>query len=320
MRSRAHFKAHPLHPALIPFPFAFLAGTAVFDIAGVFGDSRALSITAAHLTLAGIAAGLLAAVPGVIDYLHSVPPNSSGKKRATFHGAGNVAALLLFALAFALRRNDWTATTATILIQVGGALVLAYAGWLGGTLVTRNLISVDHRYANAGKWQEGSFEGAPGQEVTVARDDELQDGQMKLLHVSGRRVALARVGNRFHAVDDGCTHRSVPVAWLAIRRAHRAGDLRPGKKQRSHLWRPRSGRPGPVDNPEIALNQNPSALVQLHDRGQTGVRPGSDPMFDFGTHCAAGGQRWAAARRRTGDKSLISKGYSCRVNSGIPFG
>jgi nitrite reductase/ring-hydroxylating ferredoxin subunit/uncharacterized membrane protein len=181
-------------------------------MAGLFSDSQALSMTAAHLTLAGIAAGLLAAVPGVIDYVYSVPPNSSGKKRATLHGAANVAALLLFALAFALRRDDWTATAATILIQAAGALVLAYGGWLGGTLVTRNLISVDHRYANTGKWQEGSVQGAPGQQVTVAHADELQDGQMKLLHVNGRRIALARVSGGFHAVDDGCTHRGGSLA------------------------------------------------------------------------------------------------------------
>lgn len=212
MRSRAHFKAHPLHPALIPFPFAFLSGAAVFDLAGVIFTSTALSTTAAHLTLAGILTGLLAAVPGVIDYVYSVPPSSSAKRRAAKHGAANVAALLLFGLAFALRRADWTAGTATILVQLAGALVLGYAGWLGGTLVTRNLISVDHRYANAGKWQERSVEGTPGQEVTVASHDDLEDGQMKLLHVNGRRVALARAGNRFHAVDDRCTHRGGSLA------------------------------------------------------------------------------------------------------------
>src|SRR5688500_6355272 len=98
MRSRASFKAHPLHPALIPFPFAFLSGAALFDVAGWLVGSAALSMSAAHLTLAGIGAGLLAAVPGVIDYLYTVPPDSSGKARATRHAAGNVAALVLFGL------------------------------------------------------------------------------------------------------------------------------------------------------------------------------------------------------------------------------
>jgi hypothetical protein len=42
-----------------------------------------------------------------------------------------------------------------VLTLEGLALVLlATGGYLGGTLVTRNLIGVDHRYARAGKWRE----------------------------------------------------------------------------------------------------------------------------------------------------------------------
>ena len=212
MRSRAHFQAHPLHPALIPFPFAFLSGAAAFDLASVAIGNARLSQTAADLTLAGIIAGLLAAVPGIIDYVYTVPPASSGRKRALRHGLSNVSALALFAVAFVLRRPDWSAGPATILVETLGFAVLAYAGWLGGTLVTRNLISVDHRYADRGKWQEGTFTGKPGDEIVVAHEDDLRDGHMKLLHVNGRRIALARVGDDFLAVADGCTHRGGSLA------------------------------------------------------------------------------------------------------------
>lgn len=174
--------------------------------------SDALSISAAHLTLAGIAGGLVAAVPGVIDYLYTVPPASSGKARAMRHGAGNVVALALFGLAFATREMDWTATGLTVVLEAVGVMVLGYAGWLGGTLVTRNLISVDHRYADAGKWQEATLTGRPGEEIVVATQPDLQDGHMKLLHVNGRRIALARTGDRYHAVDDGCSHRGASLA------------------------------------------------------------------------------------------------------------
>jgi len=34
MRSKASCKGHPIHPALIPFPFAFLYGAFFFDLAG----------------------------------------------------------------------------------------------------------------------------------------------------------------------------------------------------------------------------------------------------------------------------------------------
>ena len=55
-------------------------------------------------------------------------------------------------------------------------------------------------------------EGGPGETVAVARADELKVGQMKLLHVGGRRVVLARTEKGHVAFDDRCTHRGGPLA------------------------------------------------------------------------------------------------------------
>src|SRR5919106_254969 len=139
MRSRAHIKAHPIHPALVPFPFAFLAGALPFDLLGMFLEKPGLSVTAAYLTIAGLSSGLLAAIPGAVDYLYSVPPHSSGKQRATKHAVGNVAALALFGGGLLLRGPQWYPSSATIGLELLGVCALLYAGWLGGTLVTRNL-------------------------------------------------------------------------------------------------------------------------------------------------------------------------------------
>jgi hypothetical protein len=46
-----------------------------------------------------IGTALAAAVPGVIDYLFSVPPKSSARTRATDHMIANVSALALFSAA-----------------------------------------------------------------------------------------------------------------------------------------------------------------------------------------------------------------------------
>jgi nitrite reductase/ring-hydroxylating ferredoxin subunit/uncharacterized membrane protein len=205
-------KGHPLHPALIPFPFAFLTGALLFDLLGLIEQRPSLWWTGAHLTLAGLAAGLLAAIPGVVDYLYTVPPKSSARSRATRHAVGNVTALLLFAFAWLFRAHDWTPTGLSLLCEALGVLVLAYSGWLGGTLVSRNLISVDHRYAGAGKWQEASVSAAGGQPVIVGRADDLEVDQMKLLHVNGRRIVLARTSDGFTAFDDACTHRGGSLA------------------------------------------------------------------------------------------------------------
>ena len=212
MRSKAQIKGHPIHPALIPFPFAFLFGAAAFDLVGSAFTRPALSLTAGHLTLAGIAAGLLAAVPGAIDYFYSVPPRSSGADRATEHAIGNVSALVLFGAAWSLRNADWSSTPLTLALEAVGTLALAYSGWLGGTLVTRNLIGVDHRYANAGKWQDVSLSAAKGEPIEVGHADDLEEDQMKLLRINGHRIVLARTADGFTAFDDRCTHRGGSLA------------------------------------------------------------------------------------------------------------
>jgi nitrite reductase/ring-hydroxylating ferredoxin subunit len=212
MRSHAHFKAHPLHPALIPFPFAFLSGALLFDLIGLLRANREMIITGGHLTVAGLIAGVLAAIPGALDYLYTVPPKSSGKQRATKHAIGNVIALVLFALAFAMRDRSWQATAPTLGFELFGTAALLYAGWMGGTLVTRNLISVDHRYAQAGKWQELDVTAAAGASVVVGHVDDLKEDQMKLLRVNGHRIVLARTSTGYHACEDRCTHRGGSLA------------------------------------------------------------------------------------------------------------
>jgi nitrite reductase/ring-hydroxylating ferredoxin subunit/uncharacterized membrane protein len=212
MRSRAHVKTHPLHPALIPFPFAFLSGALAFDLLGLLRTDQALGVSAGYLTVAGLAAGVAAAIPGAIDYLYTVPPRSSAKTRATRHAAGNALALVVFALAFASRGADWQPTALTIGLELLGTIALAYSGWLGGTLVSRNMIGVDHRYANAGRWQEARITARPEDAPVVAAADDLQENQMKLLHLNGERVALARTADGYCAFEDRCTHRGGSLA------------------------------------------------------------------------------------------------------------
>lgn len=212
VRSNAHFKAHPIHPSLIPFPFAFLLGALLFDVLGSLSASSSLHTTGAHLTLAGLFAGGAAAVPGLVDYLYTVPPRSSGKKRATRHAIGNALALLSFGAAWMLRSEDWSASGPTLLLEIAGAIALLYSGYLGGTLVTRNMISVDHRYADAGKWQEATLNARSGEPVEIGHKDDLKPGQMKLLRINGKRIVLARTERGYVAFDDGCTHRGGSLA------------------------------------------------------------------------------------------------------------
>ena len=79
MKSKAVALGHPIHPMLIPFPFAFLTGAALFDAVGWFRDVPSWWTTGGHLSLAGIATAVLAAIPGVIDYLLRGAPGQLGE-------------------------------------------------------------------------------------------------------------------------------------------------------------------------------------------------------------------------------------------------
>src|SRR5437867_9059113 len=207
MRSKAQFKNHPLHPILIPFPIAFLIGGTVADVVGRIGGLSGWPMAASYLLLAGVATALVAAIPGVIDYLYAVPPKSSGRKRATYHALANVAAVASFVAALAMK--GWPPAApgiATLVVELAAVALVTVAGWMGGTLVHRNFIGVEHRYANAGKWKEQTVERRAAAEpggVVVAKADELKVDQMKLIRLDdGTRLALARTEDGYCAFQD----------------------------------------------------------------------------------------------------------------------
>ena len=214
MRSQASIQSHPIHPMLITFPFALWTGALIFDALGVALDDTKLWIAGFYMLVGGCVGAVLAAIPGVIDLFGSIPPHSSARRRGYLHGGMNVLALLLFAYVAirrggALDRPDNT----ILLLEFAGVLGIMFSGWLGGTLVYRNQIGVDHRYANAGKWKERRLNGWDN---PVMNPSELSDGQMMLVKVEGKRIAVARCGDGVAAFSDHCTHRGGPLSDGAV--------------------------------------------------------------------------------------------------------
>jgi nitrite reductase/ring-hydroxylating ferredoxin subunit/uncharacterized membrane protein len=209
---------------LVPFPFAYLFGSAVVDTWARATNRPALFRTARHLNTMGLTMAVAAAVPGLIDYTFTVPPDSSGRTRATNHMFANLSALALFALARAGRDGNggsdaaappWWAVTA----ELCGAGMLSVGGWLGGTLVYRNQIAVDHRYAESGTWRvEARLPEDAGTDgrIDAGSADELKIDQMKLLRIGAHRIVLARTANGHVAFDDRCTHKGGPLSDGAL--------------------------------------------------------------------------------------------------------
>ncbi|MBT1703241.1 DUF2231 domain-containing protein [Chryseosolibacter indicus] len=214
MKSRAQIKSHPIHPILVSFPIGLFISTFLFNLLGLLFDSSNFHQTAGYLAVAGIGFALLAAIPGIIDYIYTVPPKSSAKKRATKHGLTNVMVVAIFSIALLLAAEDVSLLIITALQGIA-VVMLSFAGWMGGTLVYRNQIGVDPRYADAGKWKELYVENAQG-DIEVASSDELGVNQMKLIHANGKRIVLCKTEKGFAAFDDRCTHKGGSLAGGAL--------------------------------------------------------------------------------------------------------
>jgi nitrite reductase/ring-hydroxylating ferredoxin subunit/uncharacterized membrane protein len=210
MKSYASVKGHPLHPMLIVYPFAFLTGAFGFNVVAAATRRRDLADVSQRLVSTGIAAGLLAAVPGLLDYQQSVPPDSSAKERATKHALLNTTALGLFTASWLLGRRRRRQALPLVLQGVASA-AMSVAGYMGGTLVYRNQIGVDHRYANAGKWQEDERTNSGSAALALAGAG-LGVDQMKLVRVEDERIAVARTEDGLAAFSDRCTHRGGPLS------------------------------------------------------------------------------------------------------------
>ncbi|HEX8926438.1 MAG TPA: DUF2231 domain-containing protein [Terriglobales bacterium] len=210
MRSRANIASHPVHPMLVAFPIGLWVGGFAMDLIGFAAKDQSIWMGGWYAQLGGCAGAALAAVFGTVDLLAVVPPRSSGKKRGFTHALLNVCALGLFVAVLVVRGNAGVQPTGLSLLLGGiGVLVIAYSGWLGGTLVYRNQIGVDHRYANAGKWKERTI---TDWDQPACNEGELAYGQMMLLTVGNERVVVGKCADGMVAFADHCTHKGGPLS------------------------------------------------------------------------------------------------------------
>jgi uncharacterized membrane protein len=142
MKSTAQLNGHPIHPMLIPYPFALLTSAVAFDVAARASGRQSWAQTARHLTSVGLGSALVAAVPGIIDYFGTVPRHTTAKRSATQHALCNVAALVCFAAARNMRRDDEHLPAAGLSLALAGTGLLSIGGWLGGELIYHEHIGV----------------------------------------------------------------------------------------------------------------------------------------------------------------------------------
>ncbi|HEY8133833.1 MAG TPA: DUF2231 domain-containing protein [Thermoanaerobaculia bacterium] len=147
MKAKARLFGHPIHQMLIVFPLGVLGMSFFFDIAYLITKRSDLATSAFWMIFAGVIAGLIAAVFGLIDWL-GIPSGTRAKAIGLWHGVGNVVVVGLFIASWYLRQPDPSLPSLTpIVLSAIGVGIALVTGWLGGELVNRLGVGV-HEGAN----------------------------------------------------------------------------------------------------------------------------------------------------------------------------
>jgi uncharacterized membrane protein len=147
MKTRASFAGEPIHPMLVHYPIALWTTSVITDVIFYFQRNGSLILISKFLIAAGIVGALLAAVPGLIDWLTITDPVV--KKTGNLHLILNVSALLLFVVSLYLRMKNYGAPLVGFHLKV--PFVVSVAGWidmaigasLGGKLVYKYRMGVE---------------------------------------------------------------------------------------------------------------------------------------------------------------------------------
>ena len=185
---------HPLHPVLTDIPLGAWTVAIVLDVKGGRNGHEDRAADAAIGV--GLAGAVGAAVTGLTDWQHT---SSDERRLGLVHGLLNISAATLYATSLALRLRG--ARTAGRTIGALGFTVSMGAAYLGGNLVYRKRIGVDH--APRGGWDDF---------VTALPEAELRDSIPQRVDVRGIPVVLIRRGHRIHALADSCAHLGGPLS------------------------------------------------------------------------------------------------------------
>ena len=146
MASPASIGGHPIHPMIIPFPIALWAFSFIADLVYLWrGNPIWKDWIAFYTLLGGCIMAVVAAVPGLIDWLSLKEPKVI--KIANWHARLNVIALLVFAVSFYLRTTGAAALVGDshlipFLLSLLGVVLITISGWLGGEMVFKHGVAV----------------------------------------------------------------------------------------------------------------------------------------------------------------------------------
>ncbi len=143
MDSKFKILGHGAHPILIVFPLGLLGTSVIFDLIHLVRPNPQFPIVSYWMIIAGIIGGVVAAVPGFVDWL-AIPKGTRARSVGLIHAIGNDIVLILFFVSWWVRGDEpnYAPTTLALALSLVALLLSLLTGWLGGELVERLGVSV----------------------------------------------------------------------------------------------------------------------------------------------------------------------------------
>jgi nitrite reductase/ring-hydroxylating ferredoxin subunit/uncharacterized membrane protein len=187
---------HPLHPLLITMPIGAWALATIFDGLSMVQDSPYAERTADNLIAIGLVAAAPTALAGLADY-------STIKREAAaegaLHGLMNSGAMGLYLLSLAARRRGQRQRGRLLALSAMG--LVGASGWIGGELVYRHKVGVNH--AEAPSHSEGW--------ISVLSAQELAADESRRVMIDGNPVMIHRTAHQVYALGATCSHAGGPL-------------------------------------------------------------------------------------------------------------
>lgn len=187
---------HALHPVLTDFAIGAWYIGGAFDAVAALSGSHEARWTGDRLAETGFALAIPTALTGLTDYSTTSPENT---RPATLHGLLNATGFVLYGLSIADRR--WGNRKRGLALSYGAQSLMLFSAWLGGELVDKYGMGVDHSQ---------TFDG-PRDWLAVLPAAKLREGETRRVDFEDKGILLHRHASTVYAIASVCSHFGGPL-------------------------------------------------------------------------------------------------------------
>jgi nitrite reductase/ring-hydroxylating ferredoxin subunit/uncharacterized membrane protein len=189
---------HPLHVVLTDVPLGSWIAAAVLDALEQKTGSRVIGRGADAAIAVGLVGAAGAAITGLADW--SKIGGGQPRRIGLAHGLLNATATACYVTSLCLRQIYSRRTGRRFALL--GLMVSSLAAYLGGHLVFKEKLGVDHT----------ADYSPPEDFVPVLAEPELPESELRRVQANGMPVLLVRRGQRIYAIAETCAHLGGPLS------------------------------------------------------------------------------------------------------------